>query len=363
LILLRILIFLSGAVLVAATVYSAIATFVVPRNAASPITRVVFLVVRWLFLLRLRGVTDYRRRDWVMAFYAPVSLLALVPVWVILIIGGYTLMFRATTEMTWFQALRDAGSSLLTLGFEPLAGPFQTMLGFSAATIGLMLVALLISYLPSIYGAFSRRETAVTLLEVRAGSPPSAAEMLERYHRIHGLEQLSGEWRAWETWFADIQESHTSLAPLVFFRSPQAEHSWVTAAGAVLDAASLTLAAIDIPFDAQAALCIRAGYLALQHIARFFNIEFNPDPRYPGDPISVTRAEFDAALERLAAEGLPLKADHEQAWRDFAGWRVNYDRVLLALCSLTMAPIAPWSSDRAPAFKAPPLFPQHQPSS
>jgi hypothetical protein len=355
-IVLRLLAFGAGLALVTFTVHSAIATFVVPRNAASRLTRSVFLGVRTLFMLRLRGVTDYRRRDAILAYYAPVSLVALVPVWAAVIIAGYTLMFWAMGDMGWHKAFRDAGSSLLTLGFEPLEGPFQVVLGFSAATIGLMLAALLVSYLPTIYAAFSRRETAVTLLEVRAGSPPSAVEMLERFNRIHGLDQLGDQWRAWETWFADIQESHTSLAALVFFRSPQPDHSWITAAGAVLDAASLALAAADIPYDAQAALCIRSGYLALRHIGRFFDIPFNPNPHYPVDPISITRAEFDDALNRLAASGVPLKGDREQAWRNFAGWRVNYDPVLLELCSLTMAPIAPWSSDRAPAFKAPPLF-------
>ena len=112
---------------------------------------------------------------------------------------------------------------------------------------GILLVALLIAYLPTLYSAFSRREQVVNMLEVRAGSPPSALEMLLRFHRNQGLDKLTDYWRVWEAWFADIEESHTSLAALVFFRSPQPEHSWVTAAGAVLDAASLTLSSVDIP--------------------------------------------------------------------------------------------------------------------
>jgi hypothetical protein len=152
-------------------------------------------------------------------------------------------------------------------------------------------------------------------------------------------------WTSWEAWFVDIEESHTSLAALSFFRSPQPHRSWVTAAGAVLDAASLVLSAVDIPRDTQADLCIRAGYLALRYIASFFRISYNPDPA-PTDPISITKKEFDAACDELAEVGVPLKPDREQAWRDFAGWRVNYDTVLLALAELTMAPPAPWSSDR-----------------
>jgi hypothetical protein len=132
---------------------------------------------------------------------------------------------------------------------------------------------------------------------------------------------------------------------LVFFRSPQPNHSWITAAGAVLDAAALTRSTLDIPHDIQADLCLRAGYLALRHIADFFNVQYNPNPR-ADDPISITRAEFDTAYDQLLSQDLPVKYSRDQAWRNYAGWRVNYDQVLLALAELTMAPQAPWSSDR-----------------
>ena len=90
---------------------------------------------------------------------------------------------------------------------------------------------------------------------------------------------------------------------------------------------------------------IRSGYLCLRHLAEFFNIPVDHDPR-PNDPISVTREEFDAAADRLQASGVPVRRDRDQCWRDFAGWRVNYDRALVQLAKLSMAPLAPWSSDR-----------------
>jgi len=101
----------------------------------------------------------------------------------------------------------------------------------------------------------------------------------------------------------------------------------------------------SISADSQVDLCLRAGYLALRYIAAFFRISSHPNPS-PTDPISVSRAEFEAALDELAEAGVPLKADREQAWRDFSGWRVNYDSVLLTLAELTIAPPARWSSDR-----------------
>jgi hypothetical protein len=108
----------------------------------------------------------------------------------------------------------------------------------------------------------------------------------------------------------------------------------------------LARSTLDIPADAQADLCIRAGYITLRRICDFFHIPYNASPR-PDDPISIARVEFDRVYDDLAAQGVPLKADRDRAWRDFAGWRVNYDVPLLALCALTMAPYAPWSSDRS----------------
>ena len=132
------------------------------------------------------------------------------------------------------------------------------------------------------------------------------------------------------------------MPALAFFRSPRADRSWVTAAGAILDSASFVASSITSEKHPEAQLCIRSGYLSLRHIAAFYGLPFNPDPR-PDDPISVTIAEFDAVFDRLAAAGAPMVEDRDAGWRSFAGWRVNYDQPLLELASLTIAPEAPWS--------------------
>ena len=150
-----------------------------------------------------------------------------------------------------------------------------------------------------------------------------------------------------------MEESHTTLPTLVFFRSPRAENSWITAAGTVLDAAALTHSAINIPFEASAALCIRSGFLAFRRIASYFDIPNPQDPHYPKTSICVTREEFDHILDQMDEAGVHLKADREQAWLDFAGWRVDYDQSLILLCRLVMAPDAAWPSDRTPNFKLP----------
>jgi hypothetical protein len=342
----RWIVFGLGIALVVYTLLSAIRAFVLPRGENVPITRYTFRIISRLFQWRANKADNYAERDRVMALFAPVSLLVLPVVWIILIIIGYTLMYWAIGVGTLYEAFKVSGSSLLTLGFFTNDTLIASLLEFSEATIGLGIVALLISYLPTMYTAFSKREALVTLLEVRADSPPSAVTMITRAAGIRGLDYLDQIFEDWEVWFAEVEESHTSLAPVNFFRSPQPDRSWITAAGAVLDCAALMNSTVDIPRTAQGQITIRAGFVALRHICDFFRIKYHSDPHYPAQPISVTRAEWEEACEQLIAAGVPVRADRDQAWQDFAGWRVNYDTVLLELCELLMAPYAPWSSDR-----------------
>jgi hypothetical protein len=353
----RILALSIGITIVIATIFSAISTFVLPRSARSRLNRFVFGGLRRIFEFIFRFVQDYETRDALMAYYSPIALMSLIPTWYFLIALGYALIYWSLRVGDFFYDFRLSGSSLLTLGFVAPENYIVTLIAFSEALIGLIMVGLLIGYLPTMYSAFSRREQAVTMLETRAGNPPSPSDMLSRFQRINSLDRLGDYWRTWEVWFADVEESHTTLPALVFFRSPRSDHSWVTSAGVVLDTAAITLSSIDIPFEASAALCIRAGFIALRRIADYFDIRHPENPRFPETPISISRTEYDEVIKKLEKDGLPIKTDREQAWKDFAGWRVNYDRVLLALCALVMAPPnISWSSDRAPKLKLPPLF-------
>ena len=148
--------------------------------------------------------------------------------------------------MTFFKL---SGSSLLTLGYASIEQPIFKVLEFSEAMIGLILVALLIAYLPTMYAAFSKRESNIALLDGWASSPPSAVEFIARTHRTGEIENLRDFWMDWQRWFADLEESHTSLSALAFFRSPQGTRSWVTASGVVMDSAALILSAVDIKWE------------------------------------------------------------------------------------------------------------------
>ncbi len=283
-----------------------------------------------------------------MAMLGPVALLSMLAVWLLLLIVSYTLIFLAVTRGSLSDAIKLSGSSIFTLGNATDGRLGPSVLTYSEAALGLLIVALLITYFPSIYSAFTRRETGVSLLQVRAGSPPQATTMLIRFHRIEEPSFRLGElWRQWEGWFTDIEESHTTFPILAYFRSPQPDRSWVTAAGALLDGASFWASCVEHPQDPDVQLCIRAGFLALRRVADSIRVPYDADPRADG-PITISRGEWDAAMAEMDAAGMPLKSDREAAWIAWKGWRVNYDDVLLLLARRVEAPPAPWVSDRSP---------------
>jgi hypothetical protein len=342
----RILAFTLGATVVLGTLASAVKTVVLPRAEPSFLARWVFVSLRRPFDWRVRRAKDWVAADRVMSRFAPFALLLLPGVWVAIVVGGFVPIYWAVGVDGWGRAFRESGSSALTLGFATDTHHPAIVVTFVEATIGLGLVALLISFLPTIYAAFSRREVLVTQLDTWAGTPPTPLALFRRAERIGWVNNLDGLWQEWERWFAEIEESHTSFLALSFFRSPRADRSWVTAAGAVLDAAAFRASTLDLPKSWRAQLCLRSGYLALRAIAGSYGIAFDDDPA-PDDPISITREEWDDVVDAIVAEGVAVRPDRDQAWRDWAGWRVNYDIPLLGLSGLVMAPFSPWSSDRS----------------
>lgn len=347
----RLAVFALGSVIVVYVVQTAVRTVVLPRASRTSESNTVFGVVVAIAVFVANRRRRYEDQDSVLSAIAPVGLLSIVLSWMVLLLGAFTLMFWATDpDLAIDGAFHLSGSSITTLGFAPADTPFQQTLTFIEAILGLLLLTLLISYLPSIYSAFQRREQKVALLEVRAGSPPSAEVMISRFHGIEWLDEMSTEWLTWEAWFAELEESHTTHRSLPWFRSNDHSRSWVTAAGTVLDAAALwtsSVRGLSTADQASAALCIRAGYISLRRIADTFGVPYAGDPA-PTDPIAIQRSEFDAVLDRLASDGVDLVEDRDAAWSDFAGWRVNYESALLGLAQLLHVPYASWTSDRSP---------------
>jgi hypothetical protein len=353
----RILCFVAGAALVVGAVLSAIRTCVLPRAIPTVLARTVFLTTHRLVRALAGRNAPYERRDRVLAYDGPMSLFVLLATWLVMVFGGYFLMFLgAGVEPR--EALFASGSSLFTLGFSEPISVRTTVLVFSEAALGLMMLALLITFLPSLYGAFSRRELQVTKLGVRAGQPPWGVKMMLLAQDLGWLEdpeKIAQRWVAYQDWFADIAETHQSFPVLAYFRSPQPDRSWITATGAVLDGACLRTTVIDGPRDIEAAFCLDTGILAVHEIAHYFRIPHDHDVTIV-DAISVTRAEFDGAYAQMADAGIPLKA-RDEAWEAFARGRARYDGMVVMLCRMLDAPVAPWTSDRDATAWQPSLDP------
>lgn len=339
-----------GSALVIWTITQALRSFVLPRSDRAFLTDITFRGMYRLLTLRFKPQTPFAVKDRLLAMHPPLALFMLPLVWLALITLGYTAIYWGLAPaIGWREALVLSGSSLMTLGFAFENNMPLIILGFSQAALGMMLIALLIGYLPTMYAAFSEREYMVNTLEIVAGSPPSGLEMVRRMHytqQLYDYDRMMAYWREWQGWFAHIEEQHTTLAAMNFFRSPKPERHWVTAAGAVLDGAAIIASSVQLERSTSSGLVIRAGFLSLRTIADYFDIDYNPDPA-PSDPISIKREEFEAVLDDLKSYGIPLNTDRDYCWDHFAGWRVNYDEVLLALAYITYAPYAPWSSDRA----------------
>ena len=340
-----------GGLLVLTSVSSVTGTLIVSRSVRSRLTRWVDRSVDWAYQPAMARAPDFRRRDRILATQAAAILLAQLATWLVVAYVGFALLLWPFAARGVVSAFTDAGSSMFTLGFAVPSGAVPAVIVFLAAAVGLVILTLQIAYLPTLYGAFNRRETEVALLNARAGVPSWGPELLARTHYALGtgvstLDTLPDLYAQWERWAADVTESHTTYLPLVRFRSPTPLSSWVTALLAVLDSAALFLAlspkaAPVVP----ARLCLRGGFICFNRIARAMGFDI-PDEADPEAGITLTYAEFLDAVARLREVGFQVERTPEEAWPDFVGWRVNYEQAAYAVAAAIYAVPAQWSGPR-----------------
>ena len=352
----------AGALIVLSAVASVVGTVIVPRKTGSRLTRLVARAVDGLFRLITRPVASYRRRDRILAAQAAVVLLGQLAVWLVAFYVGYALLIWPVTAGIG-TAFSSVGPALWTFGAPDAHGFFETAVLDTAAMAGLVTITLQIAYLPHLYAAFNRRENEIALLNSRAGTPSWGPELLARTHYALGsgrstLDTLPEFYSQWERWAADVTESHVTYSPLVWFRSPSYEASWVTALLAVLDSAALYLSLCpDAAPAVPARLCLRSGLLCFGEVATSIGINVPAEPA-PDAGISLTYAEFLDAVARLREVDFPMEREPEAAWPHFVGWRVNYEQAAYALAEALDAVPALWSGPRRrPAVPIPPLRP------
>ncbi len=341
----RLVALVAGIAIVAATAWSVFTSLVVPRVTSSPAMRLLARVLGGSARRLAPRLPDYEARDHVLSFVGPAAMVALFVFWLGALVVGFALIEWWTAGVDFATALGISGSSVFTLGIvsSDRAGP--RAIEVASAGIGLLVVALEIAYLPALYSQFSTRETEVTLLESRSGTPAWGPEILARHHWLDTMDELPPLYADWERWAAAVSESHANYPSLIWFRSPVAARSWLVALVAMMDSAALYHAVSPGLAPRQGRLCLRMGITCLRSMARALRIPYDEDP-LPTAGLRLSRAEFDDGYQRLEAVEFPLERDADEAWRHFQGWRVNYEPIVDALTVLVAPPPAPWFAER-----------------
>jgi hypothetical protein len=314
-----------GLLLLALTLWDVFQTVVVPRPTPGRF-RIARYAVRgsWDVLRILVRRRSSATRDQLFGLFGPFSAVLLLAVWIVALVFAYGLILFAVRDQlepvptNFATTAYFAATSLLTLGFGEIVavGGVARFVVLLAAATGLGVVALVVTFLFSIYGSYQTRELEVIRLQATAGAPPSAVKLLEAFATLQFKERLPAFFVVWQRWAAEVLDSHVAYPVLTYFRSSHDNLSWISALGTVLDAATLVLTTVrDVP-RGDAELLRRIGSHLVEDIS---NLGF-----HSGNPTSLSREAFELAYARLQAVGYDLEPIDE-AWPRFQAARSNYD--------------------------------------
>jgi hypothetical protein len=314
-----------GIVFLAGVLLDAFQTIILPRRPVGRfrITRLFFLTT-WGPWKGLVGSWPAKRsREQMYSFYGPSALLLLFGVWATLLLSAYALIYFGMHNpfhdpmhpVTAFQRLRScfyvSGTTIFTLGLGDVLPTTHAarMLIVAEAGTGLGFVALVIGYVPVLYTAFSTREIAVALLDARAGSPPTAGELLFRHNFNGGHHALTALLAEWEKWCAQMLETHISYPILCYYRSQHDNQSWLAALTAVLDTCALLITTIEGPSTRQAQLTFAIGRHTLVDLGHVFHQEKQEQQLRGEAPERLGDEEFARLCDLLGQAGFSLCGD------------------------------------------------------
>lgn len=335
-----------GAILIAVVLWEGFETIVLPRRVTRKIrlTRFFYRLTWRPWLALGRAVTSGRRLETLLSFFGPLSLLFLLSLWALGLITGFALLywscgphsFKIDSDFT--TDLYLSGTTFFTLGLGDVVPQTSLARGLTVleSGMGLGFLALIIGYLPALNQSFSRREVSISLLDARAGSPPTAAEMLRRHSSDHGLAALQQLLHEWERWSAELLESHLSFPVLAYFRSQHDNQSWLAALTAILDTCALVMVGLEGACERQAELTFAMARHAVNDLSLVFLSEPR-EPRHnrlPADTLGELRA-------MLAAEGLKLRKG-EEADEHLRQLRHMYEPYIFALGRHLNMALPPW---------------------
>jgi len=335
-----------GVIVVGFVAVDVVATLVTTRRLRRRSPTQVFYRSTWTAWAALgRRIDDGDRRESFLSLYGPASLLGLLAVWVVLFMLGWGLVWLGLRDRVHgvhdlADAVYFAGTTFFTVGFGDIVahGPAARLLTLVEALMGVLTTALVIGYLPTIYGAYSRRESQLLLLDDLEEGTVTAAGFVASFARHGDLDALYASFQEWERWCADVFDSHTAYPMLLLFRSRQQGRSWLAGLAIVLEAAVYTLGVLDQPPRREAELLYRRGVLLLTALVK------TPDQALVelGIPAehSVAIAEepfFRPAYERLTAAGIACRP-YAEAWPNVRALREPYVRHLAVLGRVFVVP-------------------------
>src|SRR6266516_1472246 len=330
----RIIELLLGCIIVVSTFVDIFQSVVVPRPTRRSLRLAPLLLYGmwslWKWIALRFPSAKYRAAF--LGIYAPLTVVILLLAWGLALIVGYGLLFLALQSELQPRlndlgtAMYFAGTSLLTLGFGDIvaSGGISRALALCAGAAGLAIASGVISIFFSLYSSLGHREVLVTMLRNRAGSPPSGVTLLETYARLKILAELPGFLTAWEEWSTEVMIGSLSYPVLPYFRSARPDESWVSALGALLDAAVLTISCIEDGPAGPAHLLYQSGCELVNDLKDYFKI--SPVQTQAETP----RISFEAAYTRLKSAGFCL-ADPETALASFIELRSAYAEALHGL--------------------------------
>jgi hypothetical protein len=344
--------FIAGVAIFLIVLWDAFEAIILPRRVTRKF-RLARLFYRstwksWKFMTSL--VPSRKSREALLGFYGPLSLLVLVGVWAVGLVFGFGLMqYGAGSavvitggESTFLTDMYLSGTTFFTLGLGdviPRSGLARALV-VTEAGFGFGFLAAVIGYLPFIYGSFSQREVDISLLDSRAGTPPTAGELLRRHSYRHGQDALRELLKDWERWSAELMESHLSYPVLAYFRSQHDNQSWIASLTAILDTSALVMVGIEGACEKQAELTFAIARHAVADLSQVFG---TAPAQLPHDRLPAVQLRH--IRDVLAQHGLKLR-DGDEADRRLLELRRMYEPYIHALASYLNQTLPPWIPEK-----------------
>jgi hypothetical protein len=342
---------LSGILCLLVVLLDAFQTIILPRRAAGRLrlTRIFYILtwIPWRFVAV--RIQHPRKRETALSFYGPLSLIFLLVVWACGMVFGFSLIYYAlgspfndtSHSIGYLTDLYVSGTNFFTLGLGDVTphALIARVLSTCEAGTGFGFLAIVMGYFPVLYGAFSRREVSISLLDARAGSPPTAAELMRR-HSFDGAENaLATLLSEWERWSAELLESHISYTLLCYFRSQHTNQSWIGALTTMLDTSALLIAGVQGHEARQAQLTFAMARHAMVDLAQVFSIK--PNQNFPD---RLPRERYEQLYQLLCQSGVSVCRDG-QSYERLRDLRALYEGYAVGLSEHLCMPLPPWMTE------------------